>query len=210
MDYHTGKVFIIGGRRGFGRAIANEWRSAYPTSRVLISSRRPEADVICDLSLPESVEHLLLFLEKEQPERVFCVAGGGPHGPYASKQWKDHQWALEVSLRAPLRMAHYCLQSQWCQQLVFVGSAIAESSADPHAAAYSAAKHGLLGFLRTVVQETDKDVRLFSPGYMATDMLPSNAATRLGAAVMDPAQVAPVFRGWVCSPQAAWHKTYTR
>lgn len=204
-----GKVFIIGGRRGLGLAIAQEWRRAYPLDRVKVSSRRPEAQVICDLSSEKSVEDLLLFLDTEKPQRVFCVAGGGPYGEYVSKQWKDHRWALEVCLMAPLRIAHHCLQAPWCEQLVFVGSAIAESSPDRHAASYSSAKHGLIGFLKTVVQESTKDIRLFSPGYMATEMLPPNAAKILGSSVLDPQQVAVAFREWASSPQAAWHKIYT-
>jgi short-subunit dehydrogenase len=207
------KVFIVGARRGLGKHIAEVWKKHYPQDTLLGSSRQTEKDLLfrCDLAKAEEVDGLLQFFDKEQPERVFCVAGGGPHGEFISKDWKDHQWALSVSLLSPLKIAHHCLRSQYCKQVILVGSAIAEELPDPLAASYSAAKHGLKGFVSSVVAEGvgTKDLRLFSPGYLDTAMLPVNAAVRAKGKVLSPALAAEIFVKWASEPQAAWHYSYT-
>lgn len=165
------KVFIIGGRRGLGKHVAEQWVRERSEDLVITSSRSAGADELCDLSREESVSELLNILDREQPERVFCVAGGGPYGKFSSKEWKDHSWGLSVTMLAPMRITHHLLRSAYCEQIILVGSAIAESSADPNAASYCAAKHGLKGFVSTLAEEvSDKDIRLFSPGYMATEI----------------------------------------
>ena len=62
-------------------------------------------------------------------------------------------------------------------QITFVGSQIAESKADPNAASYAAAKHGLKGLITTIQAEAAQkpNILLFSPGYMQTDMLPAHS-----------------------------------
>jgi short-subunit dehydrogenase len=162
---------------------------------------------VFDMSLPQQVESLLQTLRVFSPTRVFYVAGGGPHGDFAQKEWKDHEWALAVSLLSPLRVVHFCLNLPTVKQIVVVGSAIAESQPDPGAASYAAAKHGLKGCISSLQSETAKDVRLFSPGYMSTDMLPPQAQARVGqkAAIDSPGLVAKLFIDWVQNPQASWH-----
>ncbi|MCC6138560.1 MAG: SDR family oxidoreductase [Bdellovibrionaceae bacterium] len=204
------KVFIIGGRRGLGKNIADHWKRECPEDTVQTSSRTVGADYLCDLSQEESVSELLKILDREQPKYVFCIPGGGPYGKFSAKEWKDHSWGLSVTLLAPMRITHHLLRSAYCEQIILVGSAIAESSADPNAASYCAAKHGLKGFASTLVEEVSgKDIRLFSPGYMATDMLPANAAVKTGKTPVDPMLVAREFVQWARIPKAAWHKVYT-
>ncbi len=203
------KVFVVGGRRGLGKAIVDEWQLKSPGESLWVSSRRAPADFICDFSEPASLDLLLTTLDELQPNRVFCVPGGGPYGSFVDKEWKDHLWALQVSLLAPARLAHHLLKQSYCQQLIFIGSQIAESVADFKAASYGSAKHGLVGLLKTLQLETTKDLRLYSPGYMATDMLPAVKREELGKPVADPRDVAVDFVKWAQTPKAAWHKTYT-
>lgn len=210
MEMTNSKVFIIGGRRGFGKSIGDVWASVDPASTIVTSSRSKGADYLFDLSKDESVTALLQTLDEEKPERVICAAGGGPYGEFQNKEWKDHSWGLSVTLLSPMRIAHHLLRSSYCRQILLIGSAIAENSADKYAASYCAAKHGLKGFVSTVVIEAGyKDIRLFSPGYMATDMLPPNAAEKTGKTPVKPEDVARVFVDWALTPKAAWHKTYT-
>lgn len=210
MESPGSKVFIIGGRRGLGKHIKDEWKRLRPEDTILTSSRSPGADFICDFSNDESVSRLLSELDKEKPSRLFCIPGGGPYGDFAKKEWKDHSWGLSVTLLSPMRIAHHALRAPYCEQIILVGSSIAEDSADKYAASYAAAKHGLKGFVRSLVlEEKDTDIRLFSPGYMSTDMLPQGAALKLGKVVSEPQAVALAFVEWALSPKAAWHKTYT-
>lgn len=206
------KIFIIGARRGLGQEILRHWQATFPNDVLAASSRREfSADgvqtLIFDMSVPQQTEELLLSLSKFAPTKVFYVAGGGPHGEFAEKNWKDHLWALQVSLLSPLRVLHFCLKLPSVQQIVVVGSAIAESQPDPGAASYAAAKHGLKGCISSLQGEVQKDVRLFSPGYMRTEMLPIQAQARLEqTAPIDSAElVAKLFVEWVQNPQASWH-----
>lgn len=206
------KIFIIGARRGLGREILNQWRTTFSNDLLVATSRREFAvegveTCVFDLSLPEHVEVLLQKLQTSSPTRVFYIAGGGPYGSFAEKAWKDHLWALQVSLLSPLRVLHVCLGLSSVKQVVLVGSAIAESQPDPGAVSYAAAKHGLLGCVSSLQTEVSKDVRLFSPGYMSTEMLPVQAQHRLQskASVDSPVLVAKLFIDWVQNPQASWH-----
>ncbi len=220
MESPGSKVFIIGGRRGLGKKIAEEWKRVCPQDALQISSRTkiPAADkpaIITetfhwDMSQESGVNGLLKTLQEEQPTHIFYVAGGGPYGPFSRKAWKDHSWSLSVSLLAPMKVLHGALNLASCQQFIVIGSAIAESASDKNAASYCAAKHGLMGLISSVVLEGEnKDIRLFSPGYMGTDMLPANAAEKTGKPVSDPADVARAFVQWAQTPKAAWHKIYT-
>ena len=78
-----------------------------------------------------------------------------------------------------------------------MGSSVAEDKADPGAASYAAAKHALKGLLESVILEKpDLDVRLFSPGYMDTGMLPQNAWPRQQGLAEDPDAVARRLWQW--------------
>lgn len=210
MDNENSKVFIIGGRRGFGKSIGEAWIQRMPHAKLVTTSRIVGANYIFDLAKEESVSTLLKTLDEEQPQTVICAAGGGPYGEFANKEWKDHSWSLSVTLLSPMRITHHLLRSAYCRQIILIGSAIAEHEADKYAASYCTAKHGLKGFVSTVALEArDKDIRLFSPGYMATDMLPANAASKIGQQPAPPQDVARVFVDWALTSKAAWHKIYT-
>jgi short-subunit dehydrogenase len=205
------KVLFVGGRRGLGHQVFKLWQNQFPEHSLAISSRHAIAgttlqSVKCDLSQSADREKLFQFVRSFKPTRVFCFAGG-PHGPFAAKAWKDHKWGLEVSLLAPMELLHISLQIPELKQVILVGSAIAESQPDPNAASYCAAKHGLFGLVSTLQSESiSKDIRLFSPGYMATDMLPAPA--RAQKKVADPINVAGDFVAWALNQEASWHRLY--
>jgi short-subunit dehydrogenase len=205
------KILILGGRRGLGNEILKYWKFLRPEDQLWSSSRKPfeEAGIatfVCDLSRAVDVEKLLDQIDVLRPQRIFYVPGGGPYGDFASKDWKDHEWALKVTLLTPMRLIHAALKKEFLQQFVCIGSAIAESQADPGAASYAAAKHGLLGLIGSLQPETNKDIRLFSPGYMKTDMLPMAVRDRLVFKdIEEPKKVAKDFVDWVQNPQASWH-----
>jgi short-subunit dehydrogenase len=206
------KVLFVGGRRGLGAQVFKLWQTRFPKHSLAISSRRAMASaslmsIKSDLSQQDDREKLLQFVREYKPTRVFYFAGGGPYGAFADKEWKDHLWALQVSLLAPMELVHHCMKLPEVKQMVVVGSAVAESKADPNAASYCASKHGLLGLISTLNRETTtKDIRLFSPGYMATEMLPASA--RADKKVSDPQFVAIDFVNWVLDKEASWHRLY--
>ena len=93
------------------------------------------------------------------------------------------------------------------EQVIAVGSAIAEDRADLSAASYSAAKHALYGLWKSVNKELDAelDFRLFSPGYMKTPMLPATSLANLTEKCTEPAAVAQLFVRWMIDPSAQKH-----
>lgn len=205
------KVFIIGGRRGLGSAVAEIWAKNFPNGELAISSRRAFSSVhqtlLADLNLDSDVEKLSEFLADWQPTRVFCFAGGGPFGNFETKSVKDHEWAMKVSFSSPMKLLHGYLNSNPQGQWIMTGSAIAEQGPDAKASSYAASKHALMGLISSIHAESpQRDVRLFSPGYMDTDMVPANSAPRLEKRVLAPAKVAEDFVKWAIDPKASWHR----
>jgi len=163
-----------------------------------------------DFSKPEGQELALNFLAAEPVSKVFCMAGGGPYGPYHRNEWKDHAWAWQVTFAFPARVLHLLAARPEKPQVILIGSAVAENAADPNAASYCAAKHALKGLFSTLRADYPKwDLRLFSPGYIDTDLLPKNAAVRRGG-VYDPAQLARELWSWTLTEDARGHKMYAK
>ncbi|MCB0412414.1 MAG: SDR family NAD(P)-dependent oxidoreductase, partial [Bdellovibrionales bacterium] len=144
-------------------------------------------------TLPSSLQALLEL----KIDRIICFTGGGPYGDFDAKDWKDHQWALQVSLHFPLQLAHVSFANPYIRQWIFVGSAVAESKGDPQASSYAAAKHGLKGWFESVRQESQRDIRLFSPGYTDTRMLPHKAEVRQKGGLWSPEAVSDRLINWM-------------
>lgn len=167
---------------------------------------------IADFAKSESQETVLRYLSQKTnaPLAVFYVAGGGPYGPYEKRPWSSHEWSWQVTFLFPARIVHTLLSDGNLSrtQILLVGSSVAESSADPGAASYCAAKHALRGLYETLHQETPGlDLRLFSPGYMDTDLLPKNATVRTKG-IYHPRDMAQELWSWSQSPDIGGHKVY--
>ncbi len=176
------KIVLLGASRGLGLATKflleqrPEKLNLYSFSRKLNGtdfSRRDRWD-----------EYAKTFLALEA-DRFIYFAGGGPYGDYEKSEWKDQEWALNVSFAFPAFLLHSLLQFNKKKerarpfQMTFIGSAIAEGKPDPKASMYCAAKHALRGLITSIQkEESSMDLRLFSPGYMDTSMLPLNSWPR--------------------------------
>ncbi len=196
----TSKRFILlGSSRGLGWATYQALSRVYPESAYLLSSRKIQekaadfrANTECshyDFSQGELTEDFLRTLENFHGTHLIYFAGGGPYGFFSQKKWSAHQWCLETTFLFPARLLHEVLgqQQRWAslEQIIFIGSAVAENQADPQAASYAAAKHALKGLITTVQQENliannrqAPEILLFSPGYMQTDLLPLHSEPR--------------------------------
>lgn len=212
---------FLGASRGLGRAVALEMDKKQNLAKALLISRSqekldqlgselnaPAESLSLDFSKQENFEDLVSFLKKGNVQRIFYFAAGGPYGLFSKKQWKDHQWAMQVSFLTPAELLHRCVHQRVfpeLKQFVVVGSQIADSSADPNASSYSAAKHALKGLVDSIVAEKDElDVRIFRPGYIDTDMLPANAAPRRnGSKISNVAEAASNFATWVLDSNGA-------
>lgn len=175
-------IVVLGASRGLGAALLAQ----APAPNIYGVARRPGALaqakwLTADLTKEADVERMFADLARVQPDVVICCVGGGPYGAFQRQKWSAHLWAWQLSLLFPAQLLHWVLNQSTIsvRQLVFVGSSIAENRADPLAASYSSAKHGLHGLFRTVRAEKPQlDLRLYSPGYMDTAMIPRGASVR--------------------------------
>ncbi len=209
---------FLGCSRGLGHAVCGEMDRRHFLLRALLMSRQQEAlqklskqlsapsEVkVLDFANPNNVVALVDQLKIFQPKRVFYFSGGGCYGKFASKKWQDHFWGLQVTFLTPAQLLHSCLTDPdlaGIEQIIFVGSQIADNQGDPRASSYAAAKHALKGLIDSILKEgCDKDIRLFRPGYMDTDLLPPKSPPRLfGDPLTKPEQAAHRFVDWALDP----------
>jgi short-subunit dehydrogenase len=211
------RVIILGASRGLGSELAAQIATQHSVWGVgrkaallaQLQARLPQFTYeVADFSRLVDQERIIEGLRREPFSKLFYVAGGGPFGPFAKQDWHSHEWAWQVSFQFPARLIHSLLGAHAPRQIVVVGSSVAEGLPDPGAASYASAKHALKGLTLTLRKEyPDWDIRLFSPGYMDTEMLPANAAVRkLG--VYRPAQIAQELWTWSQSADNGGHRVY--
>lgn len=159
-----------------------------------------------DLAQEDCLDSLLPLVESFKPTRIWYFAGGGPHGDFGQKKWQAHQWALQLNFLTPAKLLHGLLNQKYefLKQVLFVGSDVAESKPDPGAASYAAAKHALRGLITSVQFENPPfDLRLASPGYMDTAMLPPQSWPRQKGLASNPDSVASNLVQWLESTDDA-------
>lgn len=226
MEPRPRKILILGASRGLGaqlvRAFLSESGSAETSIEILGLSRNKgtleklKAEVgssfqyqCFDVAREESWERWEFLIESFSPHQIFYVAGGGPFGPFEKRAFLSHQWAWKVTFEGAARVCHWALGQSSRPQVVLVGSSICESKGDPQAASYAAAKHALKGLYESLrLEAPDWDLRLVSPGYLDTELLPKNAPVRYKE-VWNPATVAQEIANWSMQLEALGaHKLY--
>ena len=185
------KSLILGGSRGLGHSISGYLENTRCLSR---TSKLEQLD----LSKPESLIQITNHFTEYEPEMVFYVAGGGVHGEYFSKPMHSHRWTFEVNFFRPIEIAHSLKQAGYKGTFVYVGSAIAERSNSKNSLSYAESKKLALKTLLSL-NESELKVRIFSPPYMDTNLLPKNSWPRLEYPdlVLDPNYVAAELLKWL-------------
>ncbi|MCB0414136.1 MAG: SDR family oxidoreductase [Bdellovibrionales bacterium] len=223
------KILVFGGTKGVGRQYVDMAREKlYPASEVLVIARsenllediqsQKESNSIeiktksLDISKEHEQEKALEIADEFDPTRVVYFIGGGPFGEFGQKKWSSHDWAYQVNFLFPAKLIHHHLKKNMTtvRQMIFLGSAIAESKADPKSASYSAAKHALLGLMKSVVEEgAFIDLRLFSPGYINTSLMPKADSLRSqGIKVFEPKEVAVELWKWQYEEDQNFHRIF--
>lgn len=214
------RAIILGASRGLGAELAKKaCAQNYPVTGVArkeaalkqIAQQFPLFDYrVADLAKPEGQDTVIRVLLEENFSKVFCVAGGGPYNLFGAAGWKDHDWAWEVTFRSHARVIHALAQSHRFVQVILIGSSVAENAGDRNAGSYAAGKHALKGLHASLrLDYPDWDVRLYSPGYMNTPLLPSGASVRQGG-VYDPIDVANDVWNWSIGADKGGHKVYPK
>jgi NAD(P)-dependent dehydrogenase (short-subunit alcohol dehydrogenase family) len=179
-DRSAHKFILLGASRGLGWATYQALQKKYPAAEFFLVSRKIGEGKFKSLKYDFAKELSAEFISEivdYNPTEIIYFAAGGPYGDFQEKKWTDHEWALKVSFLFPSQLLHHLMRISLpsLKKFVVVGSAIAENKPDPGAASYCAAKHALKGLITTLQAENKSafKLHLFSPGYIATDMLPS-------------------------------------
>ncbi|MCK6481913.1 MAG: SDR family oxidoreductase [Planctomycetes bacterium] len=190
-------AFVTGGGKGIGRACAV--RLARDGLAVAVGCRT-EADarsaaqeitraggaalaVRLDVTDPESVHAAFESAETAlgPADVLVCAAGVSSSAKFLETDAAAWQEALAVNLMGPVHCVRAVLQGMIERnfgRIVVVGSTASLEGA-PYVSAYTASKHGVLGFVRALAAETarkDITVNCVCPGYVDTPMTDGSVA----------------------------------
>jgi short-subunit dehydrogenase len=188
---------VLGGSRGLGKSLCQVLSKNKEECLALSRS----TDLKLDLTQSDAMNIFKSSVQENNFSHVFYVAGGGPHGPFFDKPLHSHKWAFELNYFKPVEIAHYLKSISFKGVFVFIGSAIAENRTSSKSLSYSLSKRASVKTLLSLSEEELK-VRVFSPPYMNTSLLPLKAWPRLEnpELVIEPNKVAEVLIEWLHDP----------
>ena len=187
-------ALVTGAGRGIGRAIAV--RLSQQGHRVALTAR--SADQLAAVAADCPGETLVIpadITDADSAHRIFAAvedalgpvevlvlnAGSATSAPLPRVTDADWSAQLDVNLTAPfrcLRRAIPSMKERGFGRIVAVAS-MASKIGEPYIAAYTAAKHGLLGLVRSAAAElasTGVTVNAVCPGYVDTSMTAASIA----------------------------------
>lgn len=202
------KIVVLGSHKGLGFQCVKALLQSAKVTSVLGLSRQDSGVyedhpkyrfISCDFTKiydsNNDFESLLKELKDFEPDVFIYVAGGGPHGVFSSKAWKDHEWSIKLNFLFPAKLVWALMSSALTKkvQFIYVGSAIAESEeGDVLGPSYAAGKCAMKGLFNSVQHDhANFNFQWISPGYMDTELLPPKATPRvLGQEILAPEIVA--------------------
>ena len=146
MHKKSQRFLILGASRGLGWATYSFLNQKYSDAQFLLVSRKIQNNLVTedtqkiaqDFSKTPIDQEFLKQLTEFDPTVIIYSAGGGPYGPFETKKWSDHQWALNVNFIYPAQLIHEILnknnQFQHLKSVTLVGSDVAENKPDQNAA----------------------------------------------------------------------------
>lgn len=178
---------VTGGGRGIGRAVAAALRKA--GARVSIVGRdagvlaeavgdgAADAAAACDVRDETAMAACLSELAAAQPfDIVVANAGAVETGPFQRSDAERFRRMHEINLIGTINAFHPALPGMVARshgRLIAIGST-AGHRGYPYVSAYVAAKHAVVGLVRSLALETAKSgvtVNAVCPGYTQTDMV---------------------------------------
>jgi NAD(P)-dependent dehydrogenase (short-subunit alcohol dehydrogenase family) len=186
---------ITGAGRGIGRAIAV--KLATQGHRVALVARNwdelDETAKLCgggalvvpaDLTAPGAVDDVFAGVEAEfgPVDILVANAGAGTSAPIARITDADWQRMIDLNLTAPFRCIRRAVPAMMATGYgrIIVIASVASKRGEPYIAAYTAAKHGVLGLVRSAAVELARSgvtVNAVCPAYVDTPMTDGTIAT---------------------------------
>lgn len=214
-------VFVTGGNRGIGRAIAEQFAAAGDT--VIIGSRSGSGPagmqvVQCDVTDTASVDAAFDSIEAEHGQVDVVIANAGVTRDTLILRMSDEDIhdVLNTNLFGALRVARRAAKSMLRKRagrIIFISSVVGMLGSAGQAN-YAASKSGLVGAARSLARELGSrgiTVNVIAPGFVTTDMtaeLDESRQKEILAAVplgryAQPAEVAGVCQ-FLAGPDAAY------
>lgn len=176
----SGVVFVTGGNRGIGLAIAK--RFAKDGFKVAVSYReqKPKEDfylVKADVTDSKSIDAAIDEIEKNLgPLEVVVINAGTNKDSLAMRlEDDDMQQIIDTNLMGSLRVARRSVKSMIKNRkgrIIFIGSVVGLLGS-PGQMVYASTKAGLIGAARSLAREVGVrgvTVNVVAPGYVDTDM----------------------------------------
>ncbi len=173
-------VFVTGGNRGIGLAIAQ--RFALDGFKVAISYRenKPSGDfymVKADVTDSKSIDNAIDEIEKNLgPLEVVVINAGTNKDSLAMRlEDVDMESIINTNLMGSLRVARRSVKSMMKNRkgrIIFIGSVVGLLGS-PGQMVYASSKAGLIGAARSLAREVGSrgvTVNVVAPGYVDTDM----------------------------------------
>ncbi|WP_399932328.1 beta-ketoacyl-ACP reductase [Streptomyces kanamyceticus] len=175
-------VFITGGNRGIGFAIAKMMAEAGDRVAVTYRSGEPPSGhgilpVQCDITDPDQVEAAFKLIEAEHGPVEVLVANAGitRDGLLMRMPEEDFAAVIDTNLTAAYRLAKRATRGMLRARkgrMIFISSAVAMLG-EAGQSNYAAAKAGLIGFSRSLARELGSrniTSNVVAPGLTSTDM----------------------------------------
>ncbi len=182
---------VTGGSRGIGeavcRSLAERGASVVVTARSLNDTERVAADIVssggkafaktCDVSDESSIAELAAFSKEKLGHVDILVNNAGIASSSSIKRLQLDDWnrIMTVNATGPFLCTRAFI-ADMCERkfgrIVTIAS-VASRMGGPYIAAYTASKHAVLGFTRSVASEVAKSgvtANCVCPGYVDTAM----------------------------------------